>query len=78
MMRLNEEAEALVRNAEFRDFWPIEARWALVKAAKTEGDLPPYAVKQVRWALREARQIERRFSADLAYQERMTAKGRRY
>lgn len=59
------EAARTIRDAQFRVAWPLDVRKTLVKAANTEGDLPPFAVKQVEWALRTARAIERRMAADI-------------
>lgn len=59
------DAAAAIRGADFREFWPIEVRKTLVRAAQTEGDFPPYAVRDTRWALREAAGIERKMSRDI-------------
>lgn len=64
-MSLQREATRIIQDADFREFWPIEVRKTLVRAAQTEGDLPPYAERQVRNALRDARRIESRMSKDI-------------
>lgn len=67
---LQSQALTTIANAEFRQAWPIEVRRVLVKAVRTEGEMPAYAVTQVRWALKEARNIERRFAKDIEAGER--------
>lgn len=59
------DAAAAIRGAQFRDAWPIEVRKTLVRAAKTEGEFPPYAVRDTRWALREARNVEHKMMRDI-------------
>ena len=63
-------AAQAIRTANFRPAWPIEVRKILVRAANTEGDLPPFAVKQVRWALAQARTIEKKMESDIRAAER--------
>ena len=73
---LREQAAETIAAAEFRSLWPIEVRRNLVRAAQTEGDLPPYAVKATEWALRKARNVERHF--DRQVREADNRKGRRF
>jgi hypothetical protein len=72
-MDLRREAAQVIADADFRSAWPIEVRRVLVRAANTEGDflsgVPLYAVKEVAWALRTARDIERRMAKDIAVGE---------
>lgn len=68
-MTLQAEAREVIASAEFRTAWPIDVRKALVRAAQTEGDLPAYATREVTWALREARNLERRMAHDIAVGE---------
>lgn len=51
-----------IQGAEFRSAWPVEVRKALVRAAQTEGPFPPYAERETRWALREAKAVEQRLA----------------
>lgn len=67
---LADEAADTIRNAEFRQCWPIEVRKALVKAAKTTGDFPPFAVRTTERALRTAQAIEKRLARDIEVGER--------
>lgn len=62
---LQHDAIETIRSADFREFWPIEVRKALVRAAKTEGEFPVYAIREVERALRTARSIEHRMSRDI-------------
>lgn len=62
---LQSEAVTTIANADFRLAWPIEVRLALVKAARTEGEFPEYAVKETKWALKEARRIETKCARDI-------------
>lgn len=64
-MTLQQDAKDTITSAEFRSAWPIGVRKALVRAAQTEGEFPIYAEREVRWALREARNIERRMNKDI-------------
>jgi len=64
-MTLQEQAAQVVGTADFRSFWPLEVRLTLVRAAKTEGEMPAYAVRVVERALRDARGIERRMAKDI-------------
>lgn len=59
------DAAAAIRGAQFRDAWPIEVRKTLVRAAQTEGEFPPFAVRDTRWALREARNVESKMLRDI-------------
>lgn len=63
---LRDESVQAIANAEFRTAWPIEVRKALVRAAQHQGEFPVYAEKHVKWALGQARRIERRMSEDIA------------
>lgn len=69
-MTLQEQATNLIADADFRTAWPIETRKILVRAARTEGEMPAYAVKRVKAALAEARNIERRMERDIAQGQR--------
>ena len=62
---LSIDAADAIRGADFREFWPIEVRKALVCAAQTEGEFPPFAVRETRWALKAASGIEFRMSRDI-------------
>jgi hypothetical protein len=64
-LTLPEQAIVAIQNAQFRTMWPIEVRQALVRGAKHEGDLPEFGAKQIRWALKEARQVENRMSKQI-------------
>lgn len=64
-MSLQSQAAEVVGNAEFRDFWPFNVRRTLARAALTEGEIPPYAVRDVEKSLRAARGIERRMTKDI-------------
>jgi hypothetical protein len=64
------QARDAIAFAEFREAWPIEVRRILVKAVRTEGDMPAFAVKEVQWALKEARRIESKFAKDIEAGER--------
>lgn len=68
-MNYQQQATDAIATAEFRSAWPIDVRLTLVRAAQTEGEFPTYAVKGVRWALREARNIERRMAKDITVGE---------
>lgn len=59
---LQQDAIEAIQTADFRDMWPIKVRQSLVRAAKTEGEFPPYAVSETVWALRTARSIESRMN----------------
>lgn len=67
---LQSDAINMIATAEFRAAWPIEVRRVLVKAAKTEGEFPTYAEKEVRWALKSARDVENKCSRDIEAGER--------
>lgn len=67
---LKSSAVETIANAEFRQAWPIEVRKALVRATKQEGEFPAYADKHVRWALAQARDIERRMARDIEVGEK--------
>lgn len=62
---LRQDATWAIQDADFRAFWPIEVRKALVRAAQTEGEFPPYAVRETRWALKAADAVERRMNRDI-------------
>jgi hypothetical protein len=62
---LQQAAITAIAGADFREFWPIEVRKTLVRAAKHEGEFPPYAEKMTRWALKDAAAIERRMAKDI-------------
>lgn len=62
---LQQDAARAIGDADFRSAWPIEVRKALVRAAKTEGEFPPYAVRETRWALKAAADVERRMRRDI-------------
>lgn len=66
---LQQDAANVIAHADFRDFWPLKTRLVLVRAAQTEGEFPPYAVRDVERALRDARGIERRMAKDIAVGE---------
>jgi hypothetical protein len=68
---LQVQARNAIGFAEFREAWPIEVRRILVKAVKTEGEFPGYAVKEVRWALKEAQRVERKCAKDIEAGERV-------
>lgn len=63
---LQRDATEAIQDADFREFWPIKVRKALVRAAQTEGVFPPYAVQEAQWALRAAAAIEVRMNRDIA------------
>lgn len=65
MRDLRGAAIEAIQEADFRSFWPVETRKDLVRAAKTEGEFYPYAVRIVERALRDARNIERRMAKDI-------------
>jgi hypothetical protein len=69
-MTLKQDAIHALIDAEFFLAWPADVVEALERASKTEGEIPAYAEKQVKWALREARNVERKCERDLAYGER--------
>ncbi len=69
------EAATVVAQANFRDAWPLDARQVLVKAARTDGEIPAYAEKRVAWAMRVVRAIEDRMERQIAQGE--AVKGRR-
>lgn len=71
------EALALYTTADFRDFWPTDVRLAVARAANTDGDLPPYAVRIVERALRDARGVERRMAKDIAIGEASLSQAQR-
>lgn len=72
------EARETIAHAEFRSAWPIDARRILVKAARTEGDsVPAFAEREVRWALKTAKSIERRMSKDVEVGESLLPRNRR-
>lgn len=56
---LAREAFEARESANYKDFWPVEAALNLALAVNTEGPIPTYAVKRVRWALRTVKSIER-------------------
>lgn len=58
-------AAQAIADADFRQAWPIDVRMTLVKAAKTEGEIPQYAERIVRNALRAAERIERKLARDI-------------
>lgn len=62
---LRQSAIDTIAGADFRHTWPIDVRRTLVDAAKTEGEIPAYAVRQVERALRVAQAIEKRLSRDI-------------
>lgn len=62
---LQAEATLAIQTADFREFWPINVRKALVRAAKHEGDFPPFAARATEKALRVATAIERRMARDI-------------
>lgn len=62
---LQQDAAEVVANADFREFWPFNVRRTLARAALTEGEIPPYAVRDVTKALRAARNLERRMAKDI-------------
>lgn len=70
-MSLTDDAIQVIQTADFREFWPIEVRKDLVRAAQHNAGtpLPPYAVERVTRALRTARGIERRMAKDIAVGE---------
>lgn len=70
------EAADTIASADFRVLWPIEVRQTLVRAARTEGDMPAFGVKATRWALNQARRIER--ANDAAVERAEAIKGRRF
>lgn len=63
------DAAEAIQDADFREFWPIDVRKALVRAAKHEGTFPPFGEREARWALREAGNIERKMHRDIAAAE---------
>lgn len=65
-MSLIDQAKKAIVTADFRDSWPLDARRILVKAAKTTGDdVPPFARREVTWALKTTRAIEKRLLKDI-------------
>jgi hypothetical protein len=64
------QARAIVRDADFVQAWPAEVKAILVKALRTEGEFPGYAVKEVRWAMKEAQRIERKCVKDIEQGEK--------
>lgn len=62
---LCQKAAVTIADADFRHVWPIDVRKTLVRAAQTEGDLPTYAERIVRNAIRDAERIERKLSKDI-------------
>jgi hypothetical protein len=62
---LQQQARLAIANADFRQCWPVDVRQNLVRAAMTEGELPPYAVRTVERALRVAAAIEKRLGRDI-------------
>ncbi len=69
MPNFQRDAADCIATAEFRAAWPWNVRKTLVRAAQTEGEFPPYAVRDVERALRAARGIERRMAKDIAVGE---------
>ncbi len=74
---LQAEAVKAIQSADFRDFWPLDVRKAVVRAAQHDGDFPPFGEKEARWALKEARSIEQRFSRDVAVGEATLSQAQR-
>ena len=62
---LQSEARSVVHDAEFIPAWPAEVKAVFVKALQTKGELPAYAEKEVRWAMKEAQRIERKCAKDI-------------
>ncbi len=62
---LQSAVRALIQDAEFIKAWSGEVKFVLAKALRTEGELPPFADKEVRWAMGEARAIERKCVRDI-------------
>lgn len=62
---LQDQARAAIAGANFRQVWPIDVRQTLVRAVKTEGDMPPFAIGPVTRALRVAAAIEKRLGRDI-------------
>lgn len=62
---LQGQARSAIADADFRQCWPIDVRQTLVKAARTEGEMPAFAVRSVERALRTAAAIEKRLSRDI-------------
>lgn len=57
------DAADCIAYADFRHQWPVNVRQTLVRAAQTEGDLPPYAIRKVAGAMKVATAIELRLDA---------------
>ena len=70
---LAEQSALVITNSAWRAFWPIDVRKTLVQAAKTEGDMPQFAVARVRWALKSAKQIDAKMERDLLVGETLIA-----
>lgn len=66
---LAQQAAEAIQEADFREFWPIKVRKALVRAAQTEGQFPLYAERETRWALKAASAIEFRMNKDIVVGE---------
>lgn len=71
------EAADVIASAEFRDFWPRNVRKTLVRAAQTEGEFPPYAVRDTERALRAARNLERKMAKDIEIGEKSLTQAQR-
>lgn len=69
-MTLQEEVRSVVRDAEFVKFWPATVKDVLIKALRTEGDIPAFAEFEVKNALRDAQRIERKFIKDIEQGEK--------
>lgn len=62
---LQDEVRALVKRADFVAAWPTEVKQTLARALQTADELPAYAVKEVRWAMKQARNIESKCERDI-------------
>lgn len=78
-MSLCDDAIRVIQTSDFREFWPIEVRKDLVRAAQHNSGipLPPYAVRRVERALRVARGIERRMARDIEAGEALLSHAQR-
>lgn len=74
---LSDQAVEMIQDADFREFWPIEVRKTLTRAANTEGEFPPYAVRLTRNALRDARRIESKMNRDIEVGEASLSQSQR-
>lgn len=70
-------ARNLLDSAEFEMGWPQDVQRIVHKAANTDGEIPSFAHKEVKWALGTARRTEQSMLRDIEQGEKLLPHNRK-